>query len=185
VGVLFTAQLLFPTVTTHAQVSATQSTSPSASSVGAAPSPSEAPESYQPPPAIAAKAIAYSSAQHHLYFFDFAYGLLILIVILECRIAPRYRNWAERATPRRLLQAALYAPLLLLTIDIVSLPSSIWAHCLDREFQQSIEGWGPWLLDWLKGACSSRFSWFGFSTPFFAEAQSVGGSISGWRRFRF
>lgn len=148
---LFAAQLLLPTVTTHAQVSATQSTSPSASSVGAAPSPSEAPESYQPPPAIAAKAIAYSNAQHHLYFFDFAYGLLILIVILECRVAPRYRDWAERATPRRFLQAVLYAPMLLLTIDIVSLPPSIWAHCLDREFQQSIEGWGPWLLDWVKG----------------------------------
>jgi Zn-dependent protease with chaperone function len=151
VCVLFIAQLLLPAVQAYAQSSAVQATTPSASSVSAAPSPSEAPESYQPPPATAAKAIAYSNAQHHLYFFDFAYGLLVLIVILECRVAPRYRDWAERATPRRFFQAVLYAPMLLLTIDIVSLPTSIWAHCLDREFQQSIEGWGPWLLDWLKG----------------------------------
>jgi Zn-dependent protease with chaperone function len=139
--------LLLPAVTSRAQTAAGQAASPAA----AAPSPSEAPESYQPPPATAAEAIAYSNAQHHLYFFDFAYGLLILIVILECRVAPRYRDWAERATPRRFLQAVLYAPLLLLTIDIVSLPASIWQQCLDREFHQSIEGWGAWFLDWLKG----------------------------------
>jgi Zn-dependent protease with chaperone function len=143
--------LLLPGAVARAQTPAGQITlstqSPETSSEG----PNTAPESYEPPPAAAAEAIAYSRAQHHLYFADAAYGLLILILILELRVAPRYRDWAERATPRRFLQAAIFAPLLLLTIDAASLPTSLWGQYLDREFHQSIEGWGAWSLDWLKG----------------------------------
>ena len=150
-GLLFAAQLSLLGVTVHAQAGGSQPPSTAASSSTPAPLPSEAPESYQPPPAIAAEATAYGRAQHDLYFFDLAYGFLILLVILECRVAPRYRDWAERATPRRFLQSVLYAPLLLLTIDVVSLPTSIWQQCIDRKFHQSIEGWAAWFLDWLKG----------------------------------
>jgi Zn-dependent protease with chaperone function len=139
--------LLLPGAASRAQTSADQAASPAAAPA----TPSEAPESYQPPPAAAAEAIAYSRAQHHLYFFDLAYGFLILIVVLEFRVAPRFRDWAERATPRRFFQAVLYAPLLLLTIDVVSLPTSIWQQCLELKFHQSIESWSAWFLDWLKG----------------------------------
>lgn len=149
-GLLVAALLLLHGATARAQTSAGQTTSSPASSA-ATPSPSAAPESYQPPSATAAEAIAYSRAQHHVYFVDFFYGLLILIAILEFRVAPRFRKWAERATSRRFLQAVLYAPLLLLSIDFVSLPISIWQQRLEREFHQSIESWGAWFLDWLKG----------------------------------
>jgi len=150
-GLFVAALLLLHSVAARAQTVAAQAPPSVPSPTTAAPSQGEAPESYQPPSATAAEAVAYSEAQHHVYFVDFAYGLLILILILEFRVAPRYRDWAERATPRRILQAAIFAPLLLLTIDVVSLPISIWQQRLDREFHQSIEGWGAWFLDWLKG----------------------------------
>jgi len=149
-ALVFAAIFVIPTVAVRAQSTASQSASPAELSNGAASSSSQAPETYQPPAATAVEAIEYSHAQHRVYFVDVAYGLLILIVILELRVAPRYRDWAERATRFRILQAALYAPLLLLTIDIVSLPMSIWQQCIEREFHQSIEGWGAWILDWLK-----------------------------------
>jgi STE24 endopeptidase len=145
-----TAIFVIPSVAVRAQGSASQSASAAAPSDGAASSSSQAPETYQPPAATAVEAIEYSHAQHRVYFFDVAYGFLILIVILEFRVAPRYRDWAERATRFRFLQAVLFAPLLLLTIDVVSLPTSIWQQCIEREFHQSIEGWGAWFLDWLK-----------------------------------
>ncbi|MGC1187513.1 MAG: M48 family metallopeptidase [Candidatus Acidiferrales bacterium] len=147
--------LLLTALAARAQVTSGETESGSPSSSSSAPSTREAPETYQPPAATAAEAIAYSRAQHRVYFYDFAYGLLILIVILECRVASRYRDWAERATRRRFLQAVLYTPLLLLTIDIVSLPISIWQQYLEREFHQSIQNWGSWLLDWLKGEALS------------------------------
>jgi STE24 endopeptidase len=149
-SLLFAALLLIPSVAARAQTSSSQTGPSSASPSASAPSTSQAPETYQPPPATAAEAIEYSHAQHRVYFLDITYGLLILIVILEFRVAPRYRDWAERATRFRLLQAVLYTPLLLLTIDVVSLPISIWQQCIERKFHQSIEGWGAWLLDWLK-----------------------------------
>jgi STE24 endopeptidase len=118
----------------------------------AAPSPSEAPESYQPPPATAAEAIAYSRAQHHLYFFDFAYGLADSDRdpgMPRGSALPRLgraRN-AAPLSPSRFVRAVAAAYDRLREFADVS----IWQHCLDREFQQSIEGWAAWLLDWLKG----------------------------------
>jgi len=33
---------------------------------------------------------------------------------------------------------------------MLSLPTAIWSHRLALKYQQSIEGWGSWLLDWVK-----------------------------------
>src|SRR5271169_3912224 len=41
------------------------------------------PEKYQ-------KAVAYSRAQYRLYFIDFIYGLLVLLLVLRWKLAPRY-----------------------------------------------------------------------------------------------
>ena len=49
------------------------------------------------------------------------------------------------------LQAYIFAPLLLLTIDLFELPVSMRYHQLALKYDQSIERWGPWLWDWTKG----------------------------------
>ena len=157
VGLLAAALLALTGVACRAQSSADHTTStsnPSAPPSGASPQ-TAAPETYEPPSGTAAEAIAYSRAEHELYFFDVAYGLLALIAILECRAAARFRDWAERATSRRLFQAAIFSPLILLTIDVLSLPSAIWQQCIARNFHQSIESWNAWLLDWMKGEALS------------------------------
>jgi STE24 endopeptidase len=153
-GLLAAGLLLPPGVTARAQTAADQptSTSPGASPAAAVSSPNDAPESYQPPPAIAAEAIAFSRARRHLYFFEFAYGLLILIVLLECRLAPRYRDLAGRATFHRGLgRTGVYALMLLLTVDLLGFPTSVWHQHLERQFHQSLQGWSSWFLDWSKG----------------------------------
>jgi STE24 endopeptidase len=40
---------------------------------------------------------------------------------------------------------------LLLTLDVLSLPTAIWEHHLAVQYQQSIQGWASWLTDWAKG----------------------------------
>jgi Zn-dependent protease with chaperone function len=67
------------------------------------------------------------------------------------RLAPRLRNLAESATRRRILQAYIFAPLLLLAIDALELPVSLYGHHLSLKFEQSIQGWGSWFWDWTKG----------------------------------
>jgi STE24 endopeptidase len=132
----------------RAQQNSTRSSNPAA----AAPSSSQSagPQSYQPPPAVAATAIALARAERRLYFADFFYSLLVLVLLVRWRVAPRFRDWAERAGPNRFLQALIFAPCLILTINVLGLPFRIYGHSLALKFHLSIEGWPAWLLDWLK-----------------------------------
>ncbi len=106
---------------------------------------------YTLPPDKYEKAVAYSRAKYRLYFADVAYGIIVLLLILGLKIASRFRQWAEHASSRRWLQVMIFAPLLLLLIDAVSLPSGIYGHWLSRKYEQSIQGWGSWMWDWTKG----------------------------------
>ena len=116
----------------------------------ATPSQSGQVQGYTLSPAQAAQAIAYARARHELYFLDFAYGLLVLVLLLQLRVAPPFRNLAARAGGGNFVQTVVFAPLILLTIDILSLPTAIWGHRLAVKYQLSIQGWGSWLLDWAK-----------------------------------
>ena len=124
----------------------------------ATPSPSSTPlpspaqvQGYTLTPDQEAKAIAYANARHELYFLDVAYGLLLLVMILQLRVAPRYRDWAAQWTDSGFGQIVTFAPLLFLTLDALSLPIGIWEHRLALQYQQSIQGWNSWLSDWAKG----------------------------------
>ncbi|MGH9681908.1 MAG: M48 family metallopeptidase [Candidatus Acidiferrales bacterium] len=110
---------------------------------------------YTLPPGKEAQAVAYARSEHELYFIDFAYGLLVLVLLLRLRVAPAFRDWAERAGGGNFSRTAIFTALIFPTIDILTLPSSIWRHHLSLQYQQSIQGWGSWLLDWLKGEAVS------------------------------
>jgi STE24 endopeptidase len=104
---------------------------------------------YAPPPAQYARAKAYSNAQHQHFFINAIYGFLLLLVILRWRVAPAFRNFAERVSSRRFVQKIIFVPLILLTIAILGIPSDIWDHSLSRAYGLSVEGWGSWLRDWI------------------------------------
>lgn len=98
-----------------------------------------------------AKAVAYSNARYRLHFIDFVYGLLVLILVLRWRLAPKFRDWAEAASPRRFLQAVIFVPPFFLTLAVLGLPTEIYGHWLSRTYDISVQGWGSWLWDWTKG----------------------------------
>jgi STE24 endopeptidase len=108
-------------------------------------------QGYTLTPGQEAQAVAYAHARHELYFFDVAYGLLLLVLLLQLRIAPAYRDWATKWTDSSFGQTVFFAPLLLLTIDVLNLPTAIWGHRLALQYHQSIQDWGSWLADWSKG----------------------------------
>jgi len=113
-----------------------------------APPPSGQVQGYTLTPSQEAQAIAYARARHDLYFLDAAYGFLLLVLLLQLRVAPAYRDWAVSASSSRIVQTLVFAPLILLTIDALSLPTAIWGHRLALKYQQSIQGWGSWMVDW-------------------------------------
>lgn len=96
------------------------------------------------------KAVAYSRASYTLYFVSVLVEIAALVLILQLGIAARFRDWAERVSDVRQVQALIFVPLLILAADVASLPVGAVAHFLSRRFEMSVQGWGPWLLDWAK-----------------------------------
>lgn len=97
------------------------------------------------------KAVAYSRSLYMLYFTGFAYGVVVLLLVLKLGVATKYRDFAEGLTDKRWLQALVFVPLLILTVAIVRLPTSLYWHSLSLRYEQSVQGWGSWFWDWTKG----------------------------------
>jgi Zn-dependent protease with chaperone function len=123
--------------------------SPAATDTQIQPQPQASPD-YTLSPERAAQAVAYARVRHILYFLEFGYGLLVLLAFLKLRVAPVFRNCAERAAQNRVVQSVVFVPLLLLTLDVLSVPFAVVRHSLARYYAQSIQGWGSWLWDWTK-----------------------------------
>ena len=77
------------------------------------------------------------------------YGFVVLWLVLQWKLAPRYRNWAEDL-PRRFVQVLIFAPLFTLTVDILELPIGIFENWISRKYNLSVQGWGSWAWDWTK-----------------------------------
>ena len=105
---------------------------------------------YQLPPDKLEKAEALYRIHVLLYFASLALGLLVPLALLQLRVSARYRDLAERASRRRVVQALVYVPLVLLTMALVSLPIGIYHQHLARAYELSVQGWGSWLGDWAK-----------------------------------
>jgi Zn-dependent protease with chaperone function len=104
---------------------------------------------YAPPPAEYARAKAYSNAKYRHIFTGAFYGFLILLVLLRWRVAPAFRNLAERASSRRFVQLIIFAPLILLTIAVLTIPADIWDESLQRAYGLSVQTWTAWTRDWI------------------------------------
>jgi Zn-dependent protease with chaperone function len=74
---------------------------------------------------------------------------LVLLAWICIRIATR-RAWAERFA-----QALIFVPLLLLTITVVGLPLDAYQQSISRQYGLSVQGWGSWFGDILKGQAVS------------------------------
>lgn len=110
------------------------------------------PASYTLSPERAAQATAYARARRRIYFLNLAWGLLALLLILRWRVAVGFRRWAEAASRHRILQAAIFTPLLLAVLEVAGLPAGVARHWLALRYRISVQPWSPWLLDWAKGS---------------------------------
>jgi len=106
---------------------------------------------YSLPPDKLQKAIDYSTARNWLHFISPLYGIAVLLATLTFGWAAKFRDWAEAASHRRSIQAIIFVPLLVLTIDLLSLPVGIYEQHLERIYDQSIQSWPSWVWDWTKG----------------------------------
>ncbi len=97
------------------------------------------------------KAVAYARARNWLYFISLGWGVVVVLLVLFLGVSARFRDWAEGVSSNRFVQAIVFVPLLIITMDLLDLPTSIYGHWLSVQYEQSIQGWGSWMWDWTKG----------------------------------
>lgn len=122
----------------------------SATPTAAASQPTLKVTAYTLPPDLYKKAHDRSRINFRLALISFVYGLVVLWAILRWKLAARYRDWAEKASARRFLQALVFSPLLLLTIAVLTLPLDVYSETVEKKFGISVQGWGSWSWDWVK-----------------------------------
>lgn len=96
------------------------------------------------------KAVAYSRAGYAVYFIWILLGLIVAWMFLRLGAAAKIRDFAEELTESRFLQGLIFLPILVIAIDIFELPVLLYWHSLSLQYQQSVQGWSSWLLDWAK-----------------------------------
>jgi STE24 endopeptidase len=96
------------------------------------------------------KAVRYSRAGYALYFCSVFVGLAVLLLALRTGLAGRIRDYTQRKTENRFLQGLIFIPILVLILRFADLPVHIVWHAFSLHYQQSVQGWGSWLLDWSK-----------------------------------
>lgn len=111
----------------------------------------EQPKAYKLPPDKEARAIAFAHSRHQLYFLDFLFTTIALALLIQLAVAPRLRDWAERITRSRFLQAIIFAGLFFILFGLIGLPGTAASHWLERHYAQSVQGWGSWFWDAIKG----------------------------------
>jgi len=133
----------------------TQAQTPSSNSAAVAsslPSRSSAPiTEYRLPPELHAKAHSRNRIHFRLNLIGIVYGIMVLGLILRWKLGPKFRNWSERFSRRSFLQSAVFSPLLLLTIAILTLPLDIYGEAVEKKYGISVQSWGSWGWDWIKG----------------------------------
>jgi STE24 endopeptidase len=157
--VFFTA-LFFAAVL---QASPQSPSTPAASgqSAATAPTPIPAPASAQsqPPNKITAYTLSpelYRKAHNRgrigfaTRIISFFYGLLVLWFILRRKLSAKYRDWAERVSGNRFVQAFVFTPLLVLTISILQLPIDLFEESVSKLYKISVQSWPSWAADWAK-----------------------------------
>jgi STE24 endopeptidase len=155
--------LLFAIGWRHAPSAKAQTSSVPATSAAPTPSPDTAVQgmtqnkeqgritAYTLPPDRDKKARAISKVRLRMLIVNLIYGIVVLLVILRWKLAPKFRDVAEKASSRRFLQALIFVPLIGLTMDVLSLPTGIYENWIDRVYGLSVQGWASWFWDWTKG----------------------------------
>lgn len=106
---------------------------------------------YTLPPDKLAKSKALYDLRGKLLIVDIISSPIFLLLILGLGIAAKFRDWAEKVSRFRFVQAFIFVPLLLLMLAALDLPMGIYQQHISRQYGLSVQGWGSWFGDLLKG----------------------------------
>jgi STE24 endopeptidase len=106
---------------------------------------------YTLPPDLYRKAKTLGRIHFTMNLIDIFYGLFAYWLVLQLKWAPKFRDWAERVSKNRFIQAFVFVPVLILVIAAIESPMAIYEHIVSVKYGLSVEGWGALAWDWTKG----------------------------------
>jgi len=107
--------------------------------------------SYTLPPDLYQKAHNRGRIGFASRIIGFFYALFVLWFILRSKLSAKYRDWAEKASRNRFLQALILTSLLVLTIGVLQLPIDLFQESVLKLYKISVQSWPSWTADWAKG----------------------------------
>jgi STE24 endopeptidase len=104
------------------------------------------------PPSARGKSDAYFEGGYWLILWDFLYGAVIYILLLQLRWSARMRDFAERITRFKPVQTLVYWIEFLIVTTILGAPLAIYeGYIRERQYGLATQTFGPWMVDQLKG----------------------------------
>ncbi len=105
---------------------------------------------YSLPPDKLTKAYALYLLDGALYFVTTLWGFVVLWLMLRTRFGPYLRDWAERLSRRRIVQAIVVMCLFGFVLQLTQLPFDMYEHHVGLQYGLSVQHWGSWFGDWTK-----------------------------------
>jgi STE24 endopeptidase len=110
---------------------------------------------YTLPPDKLAKSKALYDIQGRLRIVGTIWGFVVLLAILYLGVVARFRDWAEKASKNSFVQALIAVSLFLIVLSVVDWPLAVYQHSVSLQYGLSVQRWGSWFGDLLKGLALS------------------------------
>jgi Zn-dependent protease with chaperone function len=106
----------------------------------------------QIPPSAKARSDAYFEGGYWLVLWDFLYGVIVALVLLNLRWSAAFRNLAERMSRFKPLQTVIYWAQYVVVTALVAFPLTVYEGFFrEHKYGLATQTFGPWLGDQLKG----------------------------------
>ncbi len=100
------------------------------------------------PPAAKARSDAYFEGGYWLILWDFLYGAVISLILLQFRWSAGMRNWAEKLTRFKPLQTFIYFLQYLIITTILGFPLAVYeGYFREHKYGLATQTFGPWMVD--------------------------------------
>jgi STE24 endopeptidase len=104
------------------------------------------------PASAQARSNAYFEGGYWLILWDFLYGVVVALILLNFRWSAGMRNVAERITRFRWLQTFIYWVEYLVLTTLLTAPIAIYeGYIREHQYGLATQTFGPWLGDQMKG----------------------------------
>src|SRR5271168_813696 len=98
-----------------------------------------------------ARSDAYFEGGYWLILWDFLYGVVVALLLLNLRWSARMRDLAERITRFKPIQTFLYWVQYITLVTILVFPLSVYEdYFREHKYGLATQSFGPWMLDQLK-----------------------------------